>query len=69
MRPIRHILVAVKNPDASSFPAVGKAAQLAQALGATLELFHGIATPLYFDAYGSLNEISGRLRRQTPGKR
>jgi universal stress protein E len=43
MRPIRRILVAVKDPEARSLPAVRKAAQIARATGATLELFHSIA--------------------------
>ena len=47
MKPIRRILVAVKNPAARSLPAVNKAAQIAKGLGAQLTLFHDIATPLY----------------------
>lgn len=49
MRTVRRILVAVKNPQSRSLPAVGKAAQLAKALDARLELFHAIDTPLYAD--------------------
>lgn len=52
MRPIRRILVAVKDPKARSVRTLGKAAQLAQAFGAQIELFHSIASPLYVDAYG-----------------
>lgn len=53
MRSIRRILVAIKDPDSRSFPAVVKAAQLAQALGgADIELFHAIVTPMYVDTYG-----------------
>lgn len=51
MRSIRRILVAVKNPTAKSLPAVAKAAQLARALNAQLELFHAISTPISVDAY------------------
>src|SRR5689334_2473108 len=50
MRPIRRILVAVKNPAARVLPAVNKAAQIAKGLGAQLTLFHDIATPLYAEA-------------------
>jgi len=60
MRPIRRILVAVKDPAARTLPAVQKAAQLARACGAHLELFHAISTPLYVDAYSyqeSLRQI------------
>jgi universal stress protein E len=49
MRSIRRILVAVKDPQAKSLPAVAKATQLARALGAELELFHGIDSSIYFD--------------------
>jgi hypothetical protein len=56
MRSIRRILVAVKDPGKGSAPAVIKAAQLARALSASLELYHAIATPLYIDGYASLNQ-------------
>lgn len=46
MRPIRRILVAIKDPAVKSTSAVKKAAQLAQAFGAELELHHTIATTL-----------------------
>ena len=49
MQPIRRILVAIKDPKARSLPAVAKAAQLARALGADIELFHAIDAPLYVD--------------------
>jgi universal stress protein E len=49
VRPIRRILAAVKDPGARSLPAVNKATQLAQALGAELELFHAIDSPCYVD--------------------
>jgi universal stress protein E len=55
MRAIRRILVAVKDPTAKSLPAVDKGAQLARAHGAALELFHGICTPLYVNAFGKQN--------------
>jgi universal stress protein E len=68
MRPIRRILVAVKDPGAKSLPAVTKGAQLARALGAHLELFHAISTPLYVDAYSpdeSIPHIERRTRNQS----
>jgi universal stress protein E len=46
VRRIRRILVAVKDPAAKKLPVVAKAAQLAEALGATLELFHALAEPI-----------------------
>ncbi|HEY8509468.1 MAG TPA: universal stress protein [Steroidobacteraceae bacterium] len=49
MQAIRRILVAVKDPRSRSLPAVQKAAQLARACKAELELFHAIAGPIYVD--------------------
>lgn len=51
MARLRRILVAVKDLDAKSLPAVLKAAQLARACRAQLEVFHALATPLYADLY------------------
>lgn len=51
MRPIRKILVAVKDLDSSNHPEVAKAAQLAKAFDATLEVFHALATPVFVDLY------------------
>jgi len=45
----RKILVAVKQLNAKSLPAVLKAAQLARASGAQIELFHALSEPLYLD--------------------
>ena len=61
MRPIRRILVAVKEPLAKSQPAVEKAVQLARAMGAQLELFHSISTPLYVDMLSGANESLAKI--------
>jgi len=53
MRSIRRILIAIKDYEAKTTPALTKGIQLARALGARVELFHGISTPLYVDGYGS----------------
>lgn len=50
MPPVRKILVAVKDLDARSMPAVRKAAQLAKAHGATLELFHALSQTILVEA-------------------
>jgi universal stress protein E len=50
---IRRILVAVKDPWARSLPAVEKAAQLARALRARVQLFSALSEPLYVDAGGA----------------
>jgi universal stress protein E len=54
MRTVRRILVAIKEPKARSLPAVDKAAQLALAFGAEVELFHALSAPLFLtiDAFG-----------------
>jgi universal stress protein E len=56
MRSIRRILVAVKDPTAAALPAVAKAAQLARAFDAELELFHAIDSPVYMDMLGCAAE-------------
>ncbi len=66
MQPIRRILVAVKNPRQKSFPALNKAAALARALDAELELFHAISGPIAFEAFSEEQmrkyEDAGRQR-------
>ncbi len=67
MRPIRRILVAVKDPGARSLPAVTKGAQLARALGAHLELFHSLSNPLFVDQYTyasgeTIQQLQRRIR-------
>ena len=49
MSAIRKILVAMKDLDGKHPAALLKAAQLARAYGAQLELFHGLTAPLYTD--------------------
>ncbi len=40
---------AIKDPDARTLPALGKAVQLARAFGAKLELFHAITESVLID--------------------
>jgi len=72
MRPIRRILVAVKDPGANTLPAVAKAARIARACGAHLELFHALkasvwanSTTAYETALLDLQQTNGQqyLRR------
>ena len=66
MRRMRRILVAVKDPAAKPSAAVTKAAQLALAFGAELELFHSISTPYYIDGHSfdqTLPAIQRKLRQ------
>lgn len=50
MQSIQKILVAVKDLDARTMPAVRKAAQLAKANGATLELYHALSQTILIEA-------------------
>jgi len=68
MRPIKSILVPIRVYSAASLPAVDKAAQLAAALGARVELFHDLADPLSVDFVArssgySLKQLKSDLRR------
>jgi universal stress protein E len=69
MRSVRRILVAIKDSETKTTPALVKAAQLARASGAALEIFHGITTPLYVDGYGpssvELPTLERTMRDQT----
>lgn len=49
MATVSRILVAIKNPWARSLPAADKAAQLARALGAEVQLFHALTEPVVVD--------------------
>lgn len=57
MPTIRRILVAVGTLEAKSHPAVLKAAQIARACGAQMELYHDLDAPVYADliGFGKLN--------------
>ena len=64
MPTIRRILVAVKDTGARSMPAVQKAAQLARALKARLELYHAISDPVYVDALAIAGQTVAQLQKQ-----
>jgi universal stress protein E len=68
MYPIHSILVAIKDPRAQSHPSVAKAAAIAAALDAQLQLFHAIDDPLCADLQKEtgrqlLEVIAAPLRR------
>jgi universal stress protein E len=65
MRAIRKILVAVKEPSAPSLPAVDKAAQLARAFGASLELYHSVTEKVLVDPYFNFLEYTRDFERET----
>jgi len=60
-------MVAVKDLESRHLPAVLKAAQLARAYGATLELFHALSAPLYidpaFNSAGGLTPLEHEMRQ------
>jgi universal stress protein E len=68
MTSIRRILVAVKDLNATSQPGTLKAAQIAQACSASLELFHTLTTPVYADlthyTEGGVEGFEAKLKRQ-----
>lgn len=65
MRPIRRILVAVKDPEAKTLPAVAKAAQLARATGAVLELYHAIPDAVFVDTLGGAKRSAATLQSRS----
>jgi len=68
MKPAQRILVAVKDPSARTLPAVRKAAQLARASGAVLELYHALSETVLVDALAarrqSLREYEDQRRAE-----
>jgi universal stress protein E len=71
MRAIRRILFAVKNPDSRKQRGIDKAIHLAKQLGASIELFHAISSPVFLDlqpltgtSLAELKRESLRLRQQ-----
>jgi universal stress protein E len=64
---VRRILVALKELQARSIPAVLKAGQLAKGYGAQVELFHSLETPLYLDPHRVVGkdpqQVQQELRR------
>lgn len=69
MKPIRRILVGIKDPGSRSLPAVAKAARLAEAFGAELVLFHAIAVPVAAEPYlyvnGGLKKFESSRRKRS----
>jgi universal stress protein E len=72
MSRLRRILVAIKDPGSRVLPGVAKAAQIARANGARLELFHGITTSVYIEPFApeefTPERILARERADTKAK-
>lgn len=64
MKAIRKILVAVKNPDARRQAGVDKAIGIARSLGAAVELFHAISTPVFMDLQPLKGNSLAALKRE-----
>lgn len=64
MRPIRRILVTVSAPNGRASAAVARAAELALACGARLELFHDISTPVPVELLGTKANALSALKRE-----
>src|SRR4051812_40894937 len=65
MRPIRKILVAVKEPTARALPALDKAVRLARAFGASIELYHSITERVLADPYAEYLNYVADFERET----
>ena len=69
MKSTRRILVGIKSPDADALPTLAKAAQLAKALDAEIELFQCLDDTIYLDAPGrgggSLRKLQAERREQS----
>src|ERR1700733_6808445 len=61
-RKIRRILVAIKDPRARSLPAVAKAAQIARACNARLELFHDLSDAVFVEALDTPSALQAVTR-------
>ena len=65
MKPIRRVLVAVKNPDLRRQPGVEKAIGIAKLLGASVELFNAISTPVFLELEPLTGRSLAEIRRQS----
>jgi universal stress protein E len=69
MKTIRRILVGIKDVNARNLPALTKAAQIAKALDAEIELFHCLDDTIYLDEPGrvgaSLRKLQAERREQS----
>ena len=68
MPSIRRILVAIRTLDANSLPAVLKAAQLARAFRAQLEIYHCLDMPLYVGLDEPARSQPARHRARSAGQ-
>lgn len=65
MRAFRRILFAVKNPDARRQRGIEKAIHIAKRLGASLELYHAISTPVFLELQPLTGTSLADLKRES----
>jgi universal stress protein E len=65
MKPIRRVLVAVKNPDLRRQPGVDKAVRIAKRLGASVELFHAISSPVFLEIEPLTGQSLAQIKRES----
>jgi universal stress protein E len=65
MKSIRRILFAVKNPDSRRQKGIEKAVHVAKRLGARLELFHAISSPVFLDLQPLTGTSLAELKRES----
>jgi universal stress protein E len=65
MKPIRRILVAVKNPGLRNQRGVQKALRIARRLGASVELFHAISGPVILELEPLTGHSVAEIRRES----
>jgi nucleotide-binding universal stress UspA family protein len=65
MKPIRRILIAVKNPDSRRQPGVDKAIRIAKLLGASVELFHAISSPVFLELEPLTGQSLAQIKRES----
>jgi universal stress protein E len=65
MKPIRRILIAVKDPDSRRQPGIEKAIQIARRLGASVELFHAISTPVFLELEPLTGHSLAQIKRES----
>ena len=64
MRAIRRILFAVKNPDSRKQRGIDKAIHIAKRLGASIELYHAISSPVFLDLQPLTGNSLADLKRE-----
>lgn len=64
MKSPRSILFAIKDPDAKRFATFDKVARIAKSLGAKLELFNAISSPVFLELQPLTGESLGTLKRE-----